>query len=136
MICAGAGGADGGGVVLTFRTSDGPRAILQQLAAVMTLLGAPSLTGAPHPNPAPRGATEAELDALPVTICPAGGADDALCPICFDPLREGEELCALGCKHAMHAAHLRQALAVHAWCPICRTRMEGVEDEPRGCSVM
>jgi len=99
VICAGAGGADGGGVVLTFRTSDGPRAILQQLAAVMTLLGAPSLTGAPHPNPAPRGATEAELDALPVTICPAGGADDALCPI-------------------------------------CRTRMEGVEDEPRGCSVM
>jgi len=70
----------------------------------------------------PRGATPAQVAALPTRMWAPGDAD-ATCSVCLCDYAEGETLRALPCHHSFHAACVDQWLKTSRACPCCRADM-------------
>ena len=71
----------------------------------------------------PRGASEAQLAAIPVRTVAEGMAEET-CSICLSAQEPGERLRVMPCGHTHHAACLERWLQTSRKCPVCRHELE------------
>lgn len=70
-----------------------------------------------------RGATEAQIDALPVHKADGGeccGEGTPTCAICLEEVEPGDEMRTLPCFHNFHSACIDRWLKTNRACPICK----------------
>lgn len=72
-----------------------------------------------------KGASTAEIEALPIQTVPPGGlhgdsGEPLSCAVCLEELAEGAQLRALPCMHRFHRSCIDQWLGHKAACPVCQ----------------
>ena len=69
-----------------------------------------------------KGLTEEQLAKLKVKVATGKGeeAGEGLCSICYDDIKEGEEMLTLPCKHVFHNSCIKEWLAKEKACPMCK----------------
>jgi hypothetical protein len=75
-----------------------------------------------------KGASAAQLAALPAQTVPAGGllgegGERLRCSVCLEEFDEGQALCSLPCVHKFHAGCIRTWLQQKATCPVCQQKL-------------
>ncbi|GBF92688.1 hypothetical protein Rsub_05057 [Raphidocelis subcapitata] len=75
-----------------------------------------------------RGASGAQLAALPTQTAPTGGlvsegGERLSCSICLEEFGEGQQLSTLPCVHKFHADCVRTWLQQKAACPVCQAKL-------------
>jgi len=103
----------GGGVPHFGGAMGGQEMTYEQLLALQERLG----------GNVPRGASEAQLAAIPVRTVAEGMAEET-CSICLCAQEPGERLRVMPCGHTHHAACLERWLQTSRKCPVCRHELE------------
>ncbi|KAI8471091.1 MAG: hypothetical protein J3K34DRAFT_418495, partial [Monoraphidium minutum] len=75
-----------------------------------------------------KGASGAQLAALPAQTAPAGGllgegGERLACSVCLEEFGEGQQLCTLQCLHKFHAGCIQTWLKQKATCPVCQQKL-------------
>ena len=109
----------GGGLFGNMMGDDDMPLSYEQLLALQERLG----------GTVPRGASQAQIDALPtrryVATQAAGGDNADTCAICLGAYEQGEELRTLPCAHAFHCACVDRWMQASKKCPVCRAELPG-----------
>ena len=83
-------------------------------------------------NPSPQGATDSQLDALPVVKYDKTDStmkELPACAICLEEFSAQEKLARLPCKHFFHAKCIKDWLVLNATCPNCRAPIANDEKD-------
>lgn len=51
------------------------------------------------------------------------------CPICWDPVEQGEELAVLACSHLFHSECINRWSRIGNSCPLCRRRLSRIQPD-------
>lgn len=111
-----------------------------QFGAAEAEAAAPGAAADARPQPA-AGRSGASLPAPPATPGPnpEGEVEVEVCAICLGELGEGEQVCALSCRHVFHHGCVSRWLQVATTCPLCKTdalgRVDAGEDGHGGAGA-